>query len=288
MAAPSIPDPARQLSALSIAVGFVLAAALLAAYAWFESQLALAQAADSVVDTLTAAGLWWAVRISRAPPDDDHPAGHHVAEPLGALMVALFAGALAVEVATRAVEALRLDVTPELDFALAAVFAAKVVVKVFISRSALAHHRSSPSPALRAIGVDSRNDVLVGAVALVGFVAARYGSPHVDAWLALPLAGWIGVSAVLLGMENVRLLMGESAPSERRAELEAIAAQVDGVVRAHSLRAHYRGSGLMVWVQIAVDPELTVRVGHDIGEAVEARLAQEPDVITAFVHVDVE
>lgn len=281
-------DPARALSALSIFVGAGLAAGLFAAWVAFESQLALAQAADSLVDMLTAAALWWAVRISRAPPDDDHPVGHHAAEPLGALLVAVFAGALAVEVSTSAIEALKTGATPQLDPILAVAFAIKVVAKVFISRSAFAHDRQRSSPALRAIGVDSRNDVLVGCVALVGFVAARYGNPSVDAWLALPLAVWIGVAAVLLGMENVRLLMGEAAPPERRAELEAIANQVDGVRRAHSLRAHHRGSGIMVWVQVAVDPKLSVDRGHDIGEAVEELLGREVDVIDVFAHVDIE
>jgi cation diffusion facilitator family transporter len=281
-------DPARSLSLLSIFVGALLAAGLLAAWVVFDSQLALAQAADSLVDTLTAAGLWWAVRISRAPPDEDHPVGHHAAEPLGALLVAVFAGALAVQVSSSAIDALQTGAKPRLDPILAAAFAAKVVAKIFISRTAFAYDRKSSSPALRAIGVDSRNDVLVGCMALLGFVAARYGNPNIDAWLALPLAVWIGVSAVLLGMENVRLLMGEAAPAKRRAELEALANQVDGVRRAHSLRAHHRGSGIMVWVQVAVDPSLTVDRGHDIGEAVESLLSKEPDVIDAFAHVDIE
>lgn len=281
-------DPARTLSLVSIGLGILLAGGLLAAWAAFDSQLALAQAADSLVDTLTAATLWWAVQISREPPDEDHPAGHHAAEPLGALLVAVLAGALALEVGSRAVEALRTGAVPRLDPLLAGVFGAKVLAKIVISRVALRHHRAHSSPALRAIGVDSRNDVLVGTVALVGFVAARYGTPSIDAWLALPLAVWIGGSAVFLGMENVRLLMGEAAAPTRRAELEAIASQVEGVRRAHSLRAHHRGSGLMVWVQVAVDPSLTVVRGHDIGEAVEDALRAESDVIDAFAHVDIE
>jgi len=44
----------------------------------------------------------------------------------------------------------------------------------------------------------------------------------------------------------------------------------------------------MIWVQVAVDPSLTVDRGHDIGEAVEARLREEPDIIDVFAHVDVE
>ena len=46
--------------------------------------------------------------------------------------------------------------------------------------------------------MDARNDVLVGLLALVGYFVARYGWPSLDAWLALPIALWIGTSGVLL------------------------------------------------------------------------------------------
>ena len=57
-------------------------------------------------------------------------------------------------------------------------------------------HRRTHSPAVRALEVDARNDVLVGVVALGGFFAARYGSVGWDAWLAMPIACWIGASGI--------------------------------------------------------------------------------------------
>lgn len=276
------------MSLANVVVGVIMGGVLVTSWRAYDSQLALAQAADSIVDTFTALALWWAVRVSRDPPDENHPAGHHAAEPLGALLVAVLAGALAIEVATEAVGALQGKSSPRLDASLAAAFSVKLVAKLGIAVAAAGSHRRQPSPALRAIAVDARNDVLVGGVALAGFVGARYGSAAVDALLALPLALWIGVSAVLLGVENTRLLMGEAAPAERRSQLRDMAARIPGVRAAHSVKAHYRGRGIFVWLQIAVDPDLTVVEGHDIGEAVEAALRSEADVIDAFVHVDVK
>ncbi len=291
MASPMPPERngvARAYSLWGLGIGMAGAAALVAAWQWTGSQLALVQAADSVVDSLTAAGLWWAARISREPPDENHPAGHQPAEPIGALLVAVLTGALCFEVASQAIDALNSDRSPALPPSLVGVFAAKGLAKSWLARAALRRNRRSPSPVLQAIGVDSRNDALVGAVAIVGYFGARFGSPRVDAWLALPLAAWIGASAVWLGLENLRLLMGEAAPPERRRDLLALASSVPGVRRAHSLKAYHWGSGLMVWVQVVVDPELSVREGHDIGHAVENRICAEGDVVQVHAHVDVD
>ena len=41
-------------------------------------------------------------------------------------------------------------------------------------------------------------------------------------------------------------------------------------------------------VHVVVDPAITVREAHDIGERVETRLLAEDDVCHAIAHVDVD
>ena len=98
--------PILRLTAASAALSVALAGALGGAHVVFASQLALAQAADSLLDVLTAAALAWAVRVASRPPDPGHPAGHHRAEPLAALLTAVVAGGLALEVVREAVGAI--------------------------------------------------------------------------------------------------------------------------------------------------------------------------------------
>lgn len=273
---------------MSVGLSLGLLTVLFAAYWVYDSQLALAQAADSTSDVFTALALGWAVRVGAQPPDENHPFGHYSAQPIAALFTAMLAGALAVSVAREAIGAIMGGAMPRLDWPLAGAFALKVVAKTALARWAGAQGRRLRSPALRAIAVDARNDVLVGLVGLVGFGAARLGWPGLDAWIALPVAVWVGAAGVLLGMENVRMLMGEAPEDDRQRELLAMARAVPGVVDAHSLRARSAGAKIALWVQVKVDPELSIRAGHDIGEAVERRLLDEDDVCEAVAHVDVE
>lgn len=279
---------ARRITAFSIALSFLLAIPLLVVHIVHHSQLALAQAADSVTDAVTAAAFLYSLRVAVLPADANHPRGHHRAEPIAALLAAVLAGVLAVEVFREAMRAIGGDVIPRMEWSLAAVFTVKLAAKTGLSFTARHHQRTVSSPALRVLEVDARNDVLVGLVALVGFFGARYGSPGWDAWLALPLACWIAASGVGLARENIRLLMGEAPPRDRQKQLLRIAREVPGVESTHDLSARYDGTQLDVSLHIVVDENLSLRRAHDIAETVEARLMAEPDVLIAMVHVDVE
>lgn len=265
-----------------------LAVPLLGVYLAFDSQLALAQAADSVTDSFTALALLYSLRVAAAPADANHPHGHQRAEPIAALVAAVLAGVLAVEVCRQAIGALLGAAEPRMAWPLVLVFTLKVLGKSVISVTALRAYRESGSPAVRALQVDARNDVLVGVLAILGFFAARYGWVGLDAWLALPVAAWIAASGIGLALENIRLLMGEAPPAARQAELLELAAKVPGVLSTHALSARYEGNQLEVTVHIVVDEELSVRAAHDIAQEVEARLRTERDVLSAMVHVDVD
>lgn len=277
-----------RVAAFSIAMSVTFMLALIAAYFRTGSMLALTQAADSIVDVLTSSALLVSLYVSARPADHNHPRGHHRAEPIAALVAAVLAGILAMEVLRAAIEALLEGAKPNLHAYVAAAFAMKLVGKLGIVIAARRLDKAAHSPALRALAMDARNDVLVCSVAIVGFVAARYKWPAWDAWLAIPMAAWIGWSGVTLALENIRLLMGEAAPAERQADLRVLVENTPQVRQSHGWRVRYEGVGLDVHVSILLDEALSLRAAHDIGEEVERRLLAQPDVVSATVHIDVD
>lgn len=279
------PNVAR-LTYASIAGSLAMSIALLLVHFAFGSQLALAQAADSISDMLAGAALVWAVRQAAQPADDDHPLGHARAEPLAALVVAVLAGVLSVEVLRTAVVALATGAQAELDWPVAVAFLAKIVFKGTIAALASRALARRANPALDALRVDARNDVLVGSVALVGYALARWQMPAVDSVLAIVIAIYVGFAGVRLARENVGLVMGAAAPADRKHELARIAAQVDGVRAVDELVATWSGASLHVHVEIAVPPTMPIHAAHDIAHAVEARLGREDDVARVVVHVN--
>lgn len=279
------PTTAR-LTYASIAGSLVMAGALVAIHLAYASQLALAQAADSFADMLSGGALAWAVRQSALPADEEHPHGHARAEPIAALVVAVLAGVLSVEVLRSAIGALVEGASPELEWPVAAAFAGKVAFKGTIVALATRAARRRDNPALDALRVDARNDVLVGALALIGYGLARAGMPAFDPGLAIAVAIYVAISGVRLARENVALLMGSAAPSARSEALRALARSVEGVREVGDVTATWAGASLHVYLEIRVDPDLPLGAAHEIGHAVEARIAAEEDVARTVVHVE--
>jgi cation diffusion facilitator family transporter len=264
-----------------------LALGLGAAFARSASQLALAQAVDSFLDAATGIALLWALHVAQKPPDLEHPAGHRPAEPIAALVVAVLAGAMAVEVLRSAAETLLVGNRPELPLTLLFAFGAKVLAKTGIAMQSL-RASTQAGPAVRAIFVDARNDVLSSSLSVFGYFIARSGWPAWDAWLALPTGVWILLSAVWLAQENIGMLMGQIASEAKHEHLRSIVESVPGVRSVHDLVARYHGTHLDVRVHVVLDDDLVLRVAHDIGQAVHLRLLGESDVGQAHVHLDVE
>ena len=62
--------------------------------------------------------------------------------------------------------------------------------------------------------------------------------------------------------------------------------QVDGVEGFHDLKVRSAAGSHYVEIHAVVDPDLTVRQGHDIAEAVERALLALDEVVHVIVHVD--
>ena len=277
----------RSLSVVSLTFSAALVGGLFFVYLQFNSQLALAQAADSLMDVFTAGVLAFAIRVAALPRDENHPFGHSRAEPVGALITAVVAGVLAIEVGRSALTALLTGSRPELGWPLAALFAGKLGFKAIVALFGWRMVKGGAGPGIAALTIDARNDVLINSIALAGYFGAKAGFPQLDAWLALPSVLWIGWSGWKLAAENIRLLMGEAPPVERQNELKALARAVVGVRDIPSVLAQHMGTRLHVHIEIAVDETLTIKQAHDVGEAVREKLENEPDVAHAAVHIDI-
>ncbi len=272
---------ARALVRLNLAISLLLVVPLGASSVTSGSQLAFAQAADALTDAFVTVALLLAIRVASTPPDDRHPFGHHGAEPLAALLAAAAAAVLSVEVMKSAWSALdgeAATVGPELG----ALFGLRMALRGAVVALAARARRAGRTPALDALFVDARNDVAVAAVAVAGWAVATQGWPRVDAWLALPLGLWIGLSGLLLARENVALLMGEAPSPERRGSFERLAAAASGGV-VLGVRARSEGSLAFVDVEIGLPPETPLAEAHRVATGVREALERDPTVAEAIV-----
>ena len=127
----------------------------------------------------------------------------------------------------------------------------------------------------------------------VPVAVAVLGTRIWPAWVFLDHIATVIVSVLILHAafqivaRALRELIDVGASKEDREAMIGVALATRGVRAVHQLRTRYIGPGLQVDLHVLVDPELTVREGHDIAGSVKQRLLdQGPEVVDVLVHVE--
>jgi cation diffusion facilitator family transporter len=251
-----------------------------------NSLAVLSDAFNSLVDIISSVGIFIAVKISYLKADKGHPFGHHRAEPLAGFAVAILAGIIGFEILRNAIEGLFTERDVSVGMYVIVVLVIAVLVKAGMAIFFLRHSNKAKSPAIRAAGVDSRNDMLVSGVALAGAVSSIYGYKIIDNIAAIAIGIFITYSGYKIGVENMDYLMG-SAPSKSYTDkIKKLVKKTDGVKGLNDLRAHYVGSFIHIEIHIEVDRGISTDLSHKIGKEVQKTVESLEDVDKAFIHID--
>jgi cation diffusion facilitator family transporter len=282
-------DSAR-LVLRGIALNVVLAAAKFAGGILGNTYALIADGAESTLDIFSSLLVWAGFRVAARPPDANHPYGHGKAEPLAALAVALFVFAMAAWIGIHAVHEI---ITPHLgpQWWTLPLLAVIVAIKLWFSRRLGAAGAQAGSTALGVEAQHHWSDAVTSGAAFIGIAIALLagkGWETADDWAALVACIVIAFNGA--GMINQALgdVMDTAVPTQFENEVRALALAVPGVRGLDKVRVRKSGLSYLVDIQVCVDGEIPVRVGHDIAHAVkDALLASAPHAISdVTVHVE--
>lgn len=264
------------LCALKLSVGLMSASLAL-----------ISDGVNSLTDAISSLAVLIAVRVSHQARDTNHPFGHHRAEPIAGLILAIFAGIAGFEILkTATVQLYTGEAAHITGYWPYAVLLVSMLVKGAISLFFYRVGRSLNSPALLAGAVDSQIDVLISLAALIGVSGSYFGFPYLDPLAALVISLFIFRTGYLVGRKNIDYLMGRSPGPEMLRELEQRVRGIRGVRGVDSLKAHYVGHYVHVAVEIAADGTMSTFDAHDLEEEVKRILENVPWIDEAFVHVN--
>ncbi|KAG2396899.1 Metal tolerance protein [Vigna angularis] len=142
---------------------------------------------------------------------------------------------------------------------------------------------------VRAYAQDHFFDVITNSVGLVAAVLAVKYSWWIDPMGAIIIAVYTISTWAKTVIENVWSLIGRTAPPDFLAKLTYLiwnhheeVKHID-TVRAYTFGAHY-----FVEVDIVLPEDMPLSQAHNIGETLQEKLEQLPQVERAFVHIDFE
>ena len=283
-------DKIQKLAIGSILVGTVVLALKYAAYHLTGSIALYSDALESIINVVTALAAFMAVRMSAAPPDANHPYGHHKVEYFSAVLEGVLIIVAALMILREAyfgfLQPKVLD-APPLGLA---VNAAAGFLNAFWSWVLIRQGRKMRSPALAADGRHLWTDVVTSVGIASGLVlAVQTGLHWLDPALAVGVAASVLWSGLRLVTDSVGGLM-DAAPAEVIVErIRLLVGQhADGAIEAHDLRTRHAGRLTYLEFHLVVPGDMRVAEAHAICDRIEAALKAEVEGLVITIHVEPE
>lgn len=246
----------------------------------------LSEALHSALDFVAAAVTWVAVKLSDKPADKEHNFGHGKIENFSALIEAFLLFATSGWIIFEAVSRLSSDAKPiEVGFWSFAVVITSILVDIGRSRALMKAAKKYKSQALEADALHFSTDIWSSSVVLFGVAGSFFGFHRADAIAALAVAIIVIWVSAKLSLRAIDELL-DKAPDGIREKVAELIGEVDGVIKSHSLRVRSSGDTYEIYVNIHVDPTLSIVEAHDISERVEKVLRENLGKIMINVHVE--
>lgn len=240
---------------------------------------------DTVTDVAVITGsLYWS-----KPPDKEHPYGHRRIETLITIFISLSLASVGLVLAYNGLICLlegNVQKTGWIAFIGAII---SLFSKEILFRWSFTIGKKTGSSALIANAHHQRSDALSSIPAAIA-VAASAINPKLwflDDIGAIVIAFFIMTIAWKIGRPALSELIDTGAPQKDLEHIKALTLEINGVRDAHAVRTRYIGSGIQTDLHVIVDPEITVREGHRISDAVKQHLTSKgPNIIDAVIHVE--
>jgi cation diffusion facilitator family transporter len=283
----------RQNTLIGLVASLVLAMIKLVAGFTGRSSALIADAVESIADTIGSILVWHALRVAARPPDLRHPYGYGRAEAVAALTVGGMLVAAALLILVKAFQEIIVPHEPPAAWTLI-VLVAVIAVKEVLFRLVMRGAKQHDSDAARADAWHHRADAITSAAAFVGVSIAVWG-PHwtgVDALVLADEAAAILASGIILitavGLIRPALIELLDATSEEfSGNINRIATRIEGVRLVEKVYVRKSGSGYHVDMHLHVDPELSIRVAHALAGKVKSVLMKEiPSVVGILIHIE--
>ncbi len=261
---------------------------------WLGNSTALlADAVESLADTIGSIFVWHALRVAARPADRKFPYGYGKAQALASLGIGLLLMLAALFIIAESFHQIAIPHSAPKSWTLI-VLAVVVVVKEGLFRVVQRGARDFNSDAAHADAWHHRSDAITSLAALIGVSLAIWG-PQLLHWPAMVLAdevaallasGIILLTAWGLVQPAFSELLDAASPGLAQ-RIDEIVSQIEGVVDVEQVLVRKSGAGYLVDMHMHVPGDLSVQVAHNLTGKVKAVLrSQIPELVTILIHVE--
>nr|ASM90222.1 cation efflux family protein [Sesuvium portulacastrum] len=260
-------------------------------YASIESRslAVIASTLDSLLDLLSGFILWFTSYAMKTPNHYNYPIGKKRMQPVGIIVFASIMATLGLQILLESVRDLVSQTGPKMNHKqekwMVGIMVSVTVVKFLL----MIYCRRFKNEIVRAYAQDHFFDVITNSVGLVTAVLAVRFYWWIDPTGAIIIALYTISTWARTVIENVWSLIGRTAPPDFLAKLTyLIWNHHEEIKQIDTVRAYTFGSHYFVEVDIVLPENMFLNQAHNIGETLQEKLEQLPEVERAFVHIDFE
>lgn len=282
-----------QLNRSAAYASIAVATLLLGLKAWAVwstgSTAMLGSLADTTLDLVASLATLLGVWVAAQPDDDNHRFGHGKAEALAAMFQVVLISISALSLALRAVGQWVEGARPQAaegGIAVSAVAMLATLALLAWQRRVIAR---TGSIAISTDHLHYKSDLALNLAVIAALALDQFGGiKGADAVFGLAIALWLGWSAWHASEEAIEQLMDHEWPEGKKARFLEVVARHPELKGLHDLRTRTSGNRDFVQFHVAVDPDMTVKVAHDVMDEIEAKLLAEFPGIEILIHPDPE
>ena len=240
-----------------------------------SSMALIADGFDSVMDLFMGILAYLGTIISRKPADKNHLYGHEKIEMIFMILIIFVIYFTGIGILLQALNRFFSEVAVEFSVVGLIIIIISIIGKIGISFYVYRTGVQVNSNSLKATGFNYMTDVISSSLAFIAMIGALVGFGIIDSVAALLICGLIFYGATRMLMETIDILLDRAPSEEIQSRIYSISRSVEGVMEVHLLRARVIQNRIIGDIHILVDPDLTVREGHQISEIVSAKLENQ-------------
>ncbi|CAL0326373.1 unnamed protein product [Lupinus luteus] len=260
-------------------------------YASIESRslAVIASTLDSLLDLLSGFILWFTANAMKTPNQYHYPIGKKRMQPVGIIVFASVMATLGLQILIESGREIMSKSKPEVDPVKVNWMIGIMVFVTVVKFILMVYCRRFKNEIVRAYAQDHFFDVITNSVGLAAAVLAVKFVWWIDPTGAIIIALYTINTWAKTVIENVWSLIGRTAPPDFLAKLTyLIWNHHEQIKHIDTVRAYTFGACYFVEVDIVLPEDMRLNEAHNIGETLQEKLEQLPEVERAFVHIDFE
>lgn len=254
-----------------------------------NSYALIADAIESMADTVSSVVIVLGLKYAKRPADKNHPYGHGKIEPLITLVVVLFLITSAIIIAYKSIENIQTPHKVPQAWTLI-VLGCIILWKEILFRIVIKKSKETNSSSLKADAWHHRSDAITSVTAFIGISIALFlgkGYETADDWAALLAAVFIIYNSYLILRPALGEIMDECSYDEIIDKVREEALTVNGVLGTEKCFVRKAGMQYHIDLHTIVDGDISVREGHDIAHKLKDHLNNKiPNLEHILIHIE--